>query len=263
MLMKLFYFVHFFILPFTHPFVHSSIYPVSSFKPLALLFPWPCVHLSVLSLIYIPLYLWLSGSFMTGYNIGSLPLKHLISYLIDLSSPSDERGQSINKPMKPEDYQKIEQDLQNQLMSKKLQEQRNQQAQQRVNSWNFNFDSSTTNDMLSHCSPGSDYDSILGEEEEETFYSMSSNHELLPPLEEPELPMDMLKINRKPSGSNLLHQTTDFSPLGTLGVLQSSPCKLLTNTIANDKRFVNKKIHITGENLLTSIFNQSGIYIEE
>ncbi|XP_029191275.2 LOW QUALITY PROTEIN: autophagy-related protein 2 homolog A-like [Acropora millepora] len=165
----------------------------------------------------------------------------------DLSSPSDERGQSVNKPMKPEDYQKIEQDLQNQLMSKKLQEQRNQQAQQRVNSWNFNFDSSTTNDVLSHYSPGSDYDSILGEEEEETFYSMSSNHESLPPLEEPELPVDMLKLNRMPSGSNLLHQTTDFSPLGTLGVLQSSPRKLLTNTIANDKRFVNQKIHLTGK----------------
>lgn len=193
----------------------------------------------------------------------SLSVKHLISYLIDLSSPSDERGQSVNKPMKPEDYQKIEQDLQNQLMSKKLQEQRNQQAQQRVNSWNFSFDSSTTNDVLSHYSPGSDYDSILGEEEEETFYSMSSNHESLPPLEEPELPVDMLKLNRMPSGSNLLHQTTDFSPLGTLGVLQSSPHKLLTNTIANDKRFVNQKIHLTGENLLVPFFNQNGIYVEK
>ncbi|KAK2567359.1 Autophagy-related protein 2-like protein B [Acropora cervicornis] len=159
----------------------------------------------------------------------------------DLSSPSDERGQSINKPMKPEDYQKIEQDLQNQLMSKKLQEQRNQQAQQRVNSWNFNFDSSTTNDVLSHYSPGSDYDSILGEEEEETFYSMSSNHESLPPLEEPELPVDMLKLNRMPSGSNLLHQTTDFSPLGTLGVLQSSPCKGTSLTEAAESVFVSSQ----------------------
>lgn len=173
----------------------------------------------------------------------------------DLSSQPEEKRHSVSKPMKPEDYQKIEQDLQNQLMSKKLLEQKHQQAQQRVNSWKFSFDSSAANDALSHHSPGSDYDSILGEEEEETFYSMSSNHDALPPLEEPVLPCDMLMFNRTPSGSNLLQHSPEFSPLGTLGVLQTSPYKLM-NTIANDKRFVNQKIHPTGSG--TSLTEAAG-----
>ena len=150
----------------------------------------------------------------------------------------------MNKPMQPEDYQKIEQDLQNQLMSKKHQEQRHQQGQQRVDSWNFNFDSCVTNDTLSHYSSGTDYDSILGEEGEETFYSMSANQDVLPPLEEPVLPADMLGINRLSSG-NLL-QSPEFSSLGTLGGRQSSPYKLM-NTIGSDKRFVSQKVQIPGK----------------
>lgn len=166
----------------------------------------------------------------------------------DVSSHTALKGHSVNKPMQPEDFQKIEHDLQNQLMSKKLLEQRHQQAQQRVNSWNFHFDSCATNDTPSHYSSGTDYDSILGEEGEETFYSMSSNQEVLPPLEEPVLPADMLAVHRSPSGHLL--QSPDFSPLGTLGVLQSSPCRLM-NTLACDKRFVSQKIQIPGELLLT------------
>ena len=165
-----------------------------------------------------------------------------------MSSHTALKGHSVNKPMQPEDFQKIEHDLQNQLMSKKLLEQRHQQAQQRVNSWNFDFDSCATNDTPSHYSSGTDYDSILGEDGEETFYSMSSNQEVLPPLEEPVLPADMLAIHRSPSGHLL--QSPDFSPLGTLGVLQSSPCRLM-NTLACDKRFVSQKIQIPGELLLT------------
>ena len=149
--------------------------------------------------------------------------------------------------MQPEDFQKIEHDLQNQLMTKKLQGQRHQQAQQRVDSWNFHFDSCTTNDTPSHYSSGTDYDSILGEEGEETFYSMSPNQEVLPPLEEPVLPADMWAVHRSPSGHLL--QSPDFSALGTLGVLQSSPCRLM-NTLACDKRFISQKVQIPGELLL-------------
>ena len=147
--------------------------------------------------------------------------------------------------MQAEDYQKIEQDLQNQLMSNKHVEQRHQQAQQRVDSWNFNFESCVTNDTLSHYSSGIDYDNVLGEEEEEeTFYSMSSNQDILPPLEEPVLPADMLAVNRSPSG-NLL-QSPEFSSLGTIRGVQSSPYKLV-NTIGCDKRFVSQKVQIPGE----------------
>lgn len=167
-----------------------------------------------------------------------------VLFFSDLPSQTTVKGHSVNKPMQPEDYQKIEQDLQNQLMSKKLQEHRHQQSQQRVNSWNFNFDSFGTNDAPSHYSSGTDYDSILGEEGEETFYSMSPNQDVLPPLEEPVLPADMLTINRLPSG-NLL-QSPEFSSLGALGVLQSSPYQLI-NTVGADKRFVSQKIQIPGE----------------
>ena len=143
--------------------------------------------------------------------------------------------------MQPEDYQKIEQDLQNQLLSKKQQEQRHQQGQQRVDSWNFNFDSCLSNDILSHSPSGAECDSIVGEGEEETFYSMSSVHDVLPPLEEPVLPADMLGINRSLSG-NLL-QSPEFSPLGSL---QSSPYNFM-NTVACDKRFVSPKIQPQGK----------------
>lgn len=164
--------------------------------------------------------------------------------LLDMSSHTTGKDHSVNKPMQPEDFQKIEQDLQNQLMSAKQQEQRHQQGRQRVDSWNFAPDSCGTNDILSHYSSGADYDSILGEEGEETFYSMSSNHDLLPPLEEPVLPADMLTV--KPSG-NLL-QSPEFSPLGTLGGVQSPPYNLI-NTIGYDKRFVSQKLQIPGTSL--------------
>ncbi|KAJ7384666.1 Autophagy- protein 2 [Desmophyllum pertusum] len=157
----------------------------------------------------------------------------------DVSNNTTVKGQTVNKPMQPEDYQKIEQDLQNQIMSTKQQEQRHHQGQQRVDSWNFAFDSCGTNDTLSHYSSGTDYDSILGEEGEETFYSMSSNHDVLPPLGEPVLPADMLAV--KSSGSLL--QSPDFSALGTLGGAQSSPYNLM-NTIGCDKRFVSQKVQI-------------------
>ena len=158
-----------------------------------------------------------------------------------MAGPTTVKGHSVNKPMQPEDYQKIEQDLQNQLMSKKQQEQRHQQGQQRVDSWNFNFDSCLSNDILSHSPSGAEYDSILEEGEEETFFSMSSVHDVLPPLEEPVLPADMLVINRSLSG-NLL-QSPEFSPLGSL---QSSPYNF-TNTIPFDKRFVSPKIQPQGK----------------
>ena len=158
-----------------------------------------------------------------------------------MAGPTTVKGHSVNKPMQPEDYQKIEQDLQNQLISKKQQEQRHQQGQQRVDSWNFNFDSCLSNDILSHSPSSAEYDSILGEGEEETFYSMSSAHDLLPPLEEPVLPADMLGINRSLSG-NLL-QSPEFSPLGSL---QSSPYNFM-NTIACDKGFVSPKIQPQGK----------------
>ena len=177
-----------------------------------------------------------------------------------MSGHTTVKGHSINKPMQPEDYQKIEQDLQNQLMSKKQQEKRHQQGQQRVDSWDFSFDSCVTNDALSHYSSGTDYDSILGEEDGETFYSMSCNQEVLPPLEEPVLPADMLAINRLPSG-NLLHvQSPEFSSLGTLGGVQSSPYKLM-NTIGSDKRFVNQKIQLPGKLYLYIIIIYKYIYI--
>ena len=173
-------------------------------------------------------------------------LQYSSFFFSDLPSHTTVKSHSVNKRMQPEDYQKIEQDLQSQLMSKKLQEQRHQQSQQRVNSWNFNFDSFGTNDTPSHYSSGTDYDSILGEEGEETFYSMSPNQDVLPPLEEPVLPADMLTINRLSSG-NLLHvQSPEFSSLGALGVLQSSPYKLI-NTVGTDKRFVSQKIQIPGK----------------
>ena len=76
---------------------------------------------------------------------------------------------------------------------------------------------------------------------------MSSNQEVLPPLEEPVLPADMLAVHRSPSGHLL--QSPDFSALGTLGVLQSSPCRLM-NTLACDKRFISQKVQIPGELLL-------------
>ena len=159
-----------------------------------------------------------------------------------MAGPTTVKGHSVNKPMQPEDYQKIEQDLQNQLMSKKQQEQRHQQGQQRVDSWNFNFDSCLSNDILSHSPSGAEYDSILGEGEEETFYSMSSVHDVLPPLEEPVLPADMMGINQS---GNLL-QSPEFSPLGSLGSLQSSPYNFM-NTIPCDKRFVSRKIQPQGK----------------
>lgn len=139
--------------------------------------------------------------------------------LLDVSSHTTVKGHSVNKPMQPEDFQKIEQDLQNQLMSARQEDQRHQQGRQRVDSWNFTFDSCGTNDTLSHYSSGADYDSILGEEGEETFFSMSSNHDLLPPLEEPVLPADMFALK---SSGNLL-QSPEFSALGTLGGVHSSP----------------------------------------
>ena len=158
-----------------------------------------------------------------------------------MAGPTTVKGHSVNKPMQPEDYQKIEQDLQNQLMSKKQQEQRHQQGQQRVDSWNFNFDSCLSNDILSHSPSGPEYDSILGEGEEETFFSMSSVHDVLPPLEEPVLPADMLGTNRSLSGNLLV--SPEFSPLGSL---QSSPYNFM-HTIACDKRFVSPKIQPQGK----------------
>lgn len=143
--------------------------------------------------------------------------------------------------MQPEDFQKIEQDLQKQLMCARQQDQRHQQGQQRVDSWNFNFESYGTNNALSHDSAGTDYDSILGEEEEETFYSMSSNHDVLPPLEEPVLPADMFGVK---SSGNLL-QSPEFTALGTLGAVHSSPYNLMS-TIGCDKRFMSQKIQIPG-----------------
>ena len=163
--------------------------------------------------------------------------------LLDVSTQTTGKGQSVNKPMQPEDFQKIEQDLQNQLMSARQQDQRHQQGQQRVDSWNFNFESFGTNDVLSHDSSGVDYDSILGDEGEETFYSMSPNHDVLPPLEEPVLPPDM--FGAKSSGSLL--QSPELSAMGTLGAVHvhSSPYNLL-NTIGCDKRFMSQKVQIPG-----------------
>ena len=160
---------------------------------------------------------------------------------LDVSSQTTGKGRSVNKPMQPEDFQKIEQDLQNQLMSAKQQDQRHQQGQRRVDSWNFNFDSYGTNDAMSHDSSGADYDSILGEEGEETFYSMSPNHDVLPPLEEPVLPADMFVVK---SSGNLL-QSPDISALGSLGGAHSSPYNLM-NTIGCDKRFMSQKVQIPG-----------------
>lgn len=163
--------------------------------------------------------------------------------LLDVSTQTTGKGQSVNKPMQPEDFQKIEQDLQNQLMSARQQDQRHQQGQQRVDSWNFNFESFGTNDVLSHDSSSVDYDSILGDEGEETFYSMSPNHDVLPPLEEPVLPPDM--FGAKSSGSLL--QSPELSAMGTLGAVHvhSSPYNLL-NTIGCDKRFMSQKVQIPG-----------------
>ncbi|XP_020613758.1 autophagy-related protein 2 homolog A-like [Orbicella faveolata] len=163
----------------------------------------------------------------------------------DVSGQTTGKGHSVNKPMQPEDFQKIEQDLQNQLMSARQQDQRHQQGQQRVDSWNFNFDSTYgTNDALSHDSSGVDYYSILGEEGEETFYSMSPSHDVLPPLEEPVLPADMFVVK---SPGNLL-QSPEFSALGTLAGVHSSPYNLM-NTIGCDKRFMSQKVQIPGTSL--------------
>lgn len=162
----------------------------------------------------------------------------------DVSSHTSDKGHGVNKPMQPEDYQKVEQDLQNQMTSTRQQEQRQRQGRQRVDSWNFSFDSAIVNDTPSHYSSGADYDSILGEEGEDTFYSMSSNHDVLPPLEEPVLPADMLPV--KSSGS-LLH-SAEFSSLGTLGGVQSSQYNLM-NSLGCDKRFMSHKTQIPGTSL--------------
>ncbi|XP_020894955.1 autophagy-related protein 2 homolog A, partial [Exaiptasia diaphana] len=103
-------------------------------------------------------------------------------------------GISVNKPMEPDDYKRIEEDLQNQLHAKK--QQKLDSGHQKVETWNCNFDSSNTTDNLTHFSSSAEYDSVLGEDSDEQFYSMPSNqwnHDILPPLEEPPLPADMIK----------------------------------------------------------------------
>ena len=162
-----------------------------------------------------------------------------------MSSHTSDKGHGVNKPMQPEDYQKVEQDLQNQMTSTRQQEQRQRQGRQRVDSWNFSFDSAIVNDTPSHYSSGADYDSILGEEGEDTFYSMSSNHDVLPPLEEPVLPADMLPVE---SSGSLLH-SAELSLLGTLGGVQSSQYNLM-NSLGCDKRFMSHKTQIPGELLI-------------
>ena len=132
------------------------------------------------------------------------------------------KDHSLNKPMQPEDYKRIEQDLQNQLLFKRQQETRQQEGRQRVDSWNMNFNSAGTVDKASsYNSSGTDYDSIIGEEGQDTFYSMPSNHDALPPLEEPILPADMLPVTK---GSGNLLRTSEFCGLGSL----QSSCKLTT-----------------------------------
>lgn len=58
--------------------------------------------------------------------------------------------------MEPDDYRRIEEDLQNQLHAKN--QQKFDAGHQKVETWNCNFDSSNTADNLSHFSSSTEYD---------------------------------------------------------------------------------------------------------
>lgn len=111
------------------------------------------------------------------------------------STGSGVRDQAMSKPMQPEDYKRIEQDLHSQLLAKKTF--RHREGQQRVDSWNFSLDSFASAEDIPH--HGTDYESVLSDDGEEKFYSMASaprSADVLPPLEEPSLPADMLPVRK-------------------------------------------------------------------
>ena len=115
---------------------------------------------------------------------------------------SDVSDRTASKPMQPEDYQRIEQDLHNQLLAKRSM--RHHEGQQRVDSWNFSLDSFTSAEDAHSHSAGTDYDSILSDDGEDKFYSMASaphSADLLPPLEEPPIPADMLAMRKGNTGA--------------------------------------------------------------
>lgn len=58
--------------------------------------------------------------------------------------------------MQPEDYKRIEEDLQNQLQAKR--HQKVDTGHQKVETWNFSFDSSSNTDNVSDFSSANDYD---------------------------------------------------------------------------------------------------------
>ena len=132
---------------------------------------------------------------VTGLNATfSFHFLHLFSFFFlfvsDSSQKPDPKSRSASKPMQPEDYQRIEQDLHNQLAQARRQESHHKV----LHLWHANFDS----EHASRAPSGVDYDSVLRDDEddhddgEETFYSMCAAHDVLPPLEEPQLPVDMV-----------------------------------------------------------------------
>ncbi|XP_032229224.2 autophagy-related protein 2 homolog B isoform X2 [Nematostella vectensis] len=137
----------------------------------------------------------------------------------DSTSTPEEKKKTVNKPMGPDDFKRIEEDLQNQLTSKRHTSRQNE-GQNRVDSWNFSFESSSTVENSTNLSSGADYDSVL-DDEEEKFYSMPSAgcqwaQDILPPLEEPQLPEDMLGF-KKPSGSYISQGLGTLPKLGPSG----------------------------------------------
>jgi hypothetical protein len=92
------------------------------------------------------------------HSVGIILNTLLLLYLGDACEPTGLKGAgtTTNKIMQPEDYRKIEEDLQNQLHAKK--HQRMGSGHHRVESWNFSFDSSNAVETSSHFSSGTEYD---------------------------------------------------------------------------------------------------------
>ena len=160
----------------------------------------------------------------------------------DLYQKPDMKSRSASKPMQPEDYQRIEQDLHDQLQEKR---QSHHEIQHKVDLWNANFDSYGNSDEVSHHSSGTEYDSILGDDGDEKFFSMTSPHDMLPPLEEPKLPVDMM-------AGGVLLPARGFP--GIAAGSFPSAAGLASNSGYNYTRFGSAKVAVPGKAEITQLF---------
>lgn len=115
-------------------------------------------------------------------------------FVSDLCNYTPTQG-LVNKPMKTDDFHKIEKELHEQMLN---QQKWQQEIQPKIDSWNVCFDNDIS--PMQHAGSESSYRSTT---EQETFYSLTEDHEVL------SLNEASVKVNGFRNGQGLVQRVSE------------------------------------------------------